>query len=175
VSNTSDRPREVALAQELLAAVAHSEVDWGWTYGTPWSRGNYHDFHATERVRAETIAQEPREAQLLPDGARPLRLGRPRLPGIQRDEEGDAMLIESALPDHSTTDVDRDRPPAVVGSVTEVALVLPSGERTAERGPWVLAGTDAEWRLPPVVIEAGTRLEVDVVLADPAQTGVILT
>jgi hypothetical protein len=175
VSNASDRPREVVLAQELLAAVGHSEVDWGWTYGTPWSRGNYHDFHATERIRAETIAQEPREAQLLPSGARPLRLGRARRPGIQRDEEGDAMLIESALPDHSTTDVARDRLPAVIGSVTEVALLAPSGERTAVRGPWVLAGADAEWRLPPVVIQAGTRLDIDVVLADPAQTGVILT
>jgi hypothetical protein len=175
VSNTSDRIRQVALAQELLAAVAHSEVDWGWTYGTPWSRGNYHDFHATERIRAETIAQEPREAQLLPADARPLRLGRPRPPGIQRDEDGDAMLIGSALPDHSTTDVDRDRLPAVIGSVSEVALVSPGGERTAVDGPWVLASDDAEWRLPPVVIEAGTRLDVDVVLADPAQTGVILT
>jgi hypothetical protein len=175
VSNTSDRIRQVALAQELLAAVAHSEVDWGWTYGTPWSRGNYHDFHATERIRAEAIAQEPREAQLLPADARPLRLGRPRPPGIQRDEDGDAMLIGSALPDHSTTDVDRDRLPAVIGSVSEVALVSPGGERTAVDGPWVLASDDAEWRLPPVVIEAGTRLDVDVVLADPAQTGVILT
>jgi hypothetical protein len=175
VSNASDRPRHVDLAQDLLAAVAHSEVDWGWTYGTPWSRGNYHDFHATERIRAETIAQEPREAQLLPTDARPLRLGRARLPGIQRDEDGDAMLIVSALPDHSTTDVARDRLPAVIGSVTEVALITPSGERTTVRGPFVLASDDAEWRLPPVVIEAGTRLDVDIVLADPGQTGVILT
>jgi hypothetical protein len=175
VSNASDRPREVAVAQDLLAAVAHSEVDWGWTYGTPWSRGNYHDFHATERIRAETIAQEPREAQLLPSGARLLRLGRARLPGIQRDEDGDAMLIESALPDHSTADVARDRLPSVIGSVTEVVLVSPSGERTAVPGPFVLGTADAEWRLPPVVIEAGTRLDVDVVLADPDQTGVILT
>ena len=175
VSNASDRPRQVSLTQELLAAVSHSEVDWGWTYGTPWSRGNYHDFHATERIRAETIAGEPREAQLHPDGARPIRLGRPRPPGIQRDEDGDAMLIESALPDHSTTDVARDRLPAVVGSVIEVAVVAPSGERTAVRGPWVLAGDDAEWRLPAVEIESGTQLDVDVVLADPAQTGVLLT
>jgi hypothetical protein len=144
VSNTSDRRREVAVVQELLAAVGHSEVDWGWTYATPWSRGNYHDFHATERIRAETIAQEPREAQLLPVEARPLRLGRPRLPGIQRDEDGDAMLIESALPDHSTSDVPRDRPPAVIGSVTAVAVVAPSGERTVLRGPWALASGDAE-------------------------------
>jgi len=175
VSNASDQPRQVALAQDLLAAVGHSEVDWGWTYGTPWSRGNYHDFHATERIRAETIAEEPREAQLLPAGARPLRLGRARLPGIQRDEDGDAMLIESALPDHSTTDVARDRQPAVIGSVTEVALTSPTGERTAVRGPYILASDDAEWRLPPVVIEAGARLDVDFVLADPTQTGVILT
>jgi len=175
VSNASDRPRHVDLAQDLQAAVGHSEVDWGWTYGTPWSRGNYHDFHATERIRAETIAQEPREAQLLPADARPLRLGRARLPGIQRDEDDGAMLIVSALPDHSTTDVARDRLPAVIGSVNEVALVSPSGVRTALRGPWVLASDDAEWRLPPAVIEAGTRLDVDVVLADPAQTGVILT
>ncbi|HXI80353.1 MAG TPA: hypothetical protein VNM34_05990 [Verrucomicrobiae bacterium] len=175
VSNASDQPRQVALAQDLLAAVGHSEVDWGWTYGTPWSRGNYHDFHATERIRAETIAEEPREAQLLPAGARPLRLGRARLPGIQRDEDGDAMLIESALPDHSTTDVARDRQPAVIGSVTEVALTSPTGERTGVRGPYILASDDAEWRLPPVVIEAGARLDVDFVLVDPTQTGVILT
>jgi hypothetical protein len=175
VSNSSARSRQVDLAQDLQAAVTHSEVDWGWTYGTPWSRGNYHDFHATERIRAETIAQEPREAQLRPVGARPLRLGRARLPGIQRDEDGDAMLIVSALPDHSTTDVARDRLPAVIGSVTEVGLVSPSGERTAVPGSFVLASDDAEWRLPPVVIEAGTRLDVDVVLADSAQTGVLVT
>jgi len=175
VSNTSDRVRQVDLAQDLQAAVAHSEVDWGWTYGTPWSRGNYHDFHATERIRAEAIAQEPRETQLLPTDARPLRLGRARLPGIQRDEDGDAMLIESALPDHSTTDVARDRMPAVLGSVAEVAVVSPSGKRTAVVGPYVLDSAEAEWRLPPVVIEGGMRLDVDVVLADPAQTGAILT
>jgi len=175
VLNPLDLPRQVTLAQDLLAAVAHSEVDWGWTYGTPWSRGNYHDFHATERIRTETIAQEPREAQLLPVGARPLRLGRARVPGIQRDEDGDAMLIESALPDHSTTDVARDRLPAVIGSVSEVVLVPPSGERTTMRGPYVLASDDAEWRLPLVVIEAGAQLDVDIDLADAAQTGVILT
>jgi hypothetical protein len=175
VSNASDRPRQVALSQDLFAAVAHSEVDWGWTYGTPWSRGNYHDFHATERIRAETTAQEPREAQLLPVGARPLRLGRPRLPGIQRDEDGDAMLIESALPDHSTADVARDRLPAVIGSVSEVALVSPTGERTVVCGPYVLASDDAEWRVSPVVIEAGTQVDITVVVADADQTGVILT
>jgi hypothetical protein len=174
VANPSERHRTIALAQELLAAVAHSEVDWGWTYGTPWSRGNYHDFHATERIRAETIAQMPREAQLHPDGHRPLRLGRARPPGIQRDEDGDAMLIESALPDHSTTDVARDRLPAVLALVTEVALVSASGERTAV-GPFVLDRHDAEVRLPAVVIEAGTALDVDVVLADANQTGVLLT
>jgi hypothetical protein len=79
------------------------------------------------------------------------------------------------LPDHSTTDVARDRLPAVIGSVTAVALVSPRGERAALPGPFVLASDDAEWRLPPALIEAGARLDVDIVLADPAQTGVILT
>ena len=175
VSNASKRPRALEVEQELLAAVAHSEVDWGWTYGTPWSRGQYHDFHATERVRAETVAQDPREAQLLPSGARPIRLGSPRPPGIQRDEDGDAMLIESALPDHSTPDVERNRPAAILGTVAEVRLVEPRGEAFSCGGPYVLDALDAECRLQPVRIAAGGSLDIDLVLADTDQTGVILT
>ena len=175
VTNASERARDVAVDQELLAAVAHSEVDWGWTYGTPWSSGHYHDFYATERIRGETIAQDPHEAQLLPVGPRPLRLGRPRVPGIQRDEDGQAMLIETALPDHSTPDVKRRRAPSIIGSVLEVVLTRPDGQRLVCEGPYVLGSTAAEWRLAPVSIEAGARLDADLDLADARQTGVIVT
>ena len=131
VTNMSDQPVRVVVEQELLCMVARSEVDWGWLYGNPWNSGHHHDFYATERIRSEVVADEPRQVQLLMPDARFVRLGRSRVPGIQRDEVSAPMLLESELPDHSTRDTGRVRKPGINGRVRDIRFVAESGETVA--------------------------------------------
>jgi hypothetical protein len=181
--NDGTEPRTVTLDQELLAPVAHSEVDWGWLYGTPWNAGHYHDYYATERIRREALEDAPRQAQLLPHDARVIRLGSPRLPGIQRDEDAEPMLMESALPDHSTSDSGRTRAPAVLGTVSGIEVTTADGDRQRVAGTHELRDAAAELRLDPVFLGAGATLAFDFEAAPAsgpaptveAQTGVILT
>jgi len=174
-TNETDAPQSIRLDQEVVASVAHSEVDWGWLYGTPWNAGHYHDYYATERVRSEALADEPEQRQLLPHDPRSIRLGRPRLPGIQRDEDDAPMLLDSALPSHFTGDVERVRPDAVVGEVSDLELVTPEGDRISFDGPHRILATDDEVRLAAVLLEVGTVLAFTFVAAEARPTGVILT
>jgi hypothetical protein len=171
VTNESDVTREVQLEQELLAPVAHSEVDWGWLYGTPWNAGHYHDYYATERLRSNVLASEPTEVQLLPHGDRFIRLGSPRLPGIQRDEDSAPMLLESELPDHSTSDSGRVRAPAVLATISGIR----ASDGTAIAGPFVLDAPHAEFRSETVSLPEGGTLTFVADLARSGQTGVLLT
>ncbi|GIH10367.1 hypothetical protein Rhe02_84340 [Rhizocola hellebori] len=163
VTNTSGQAVTVTVSQELLAPVAVSEVDWGWLYGTPWNDGHYHDFFATERTRAEVLATEPGRAHLFPPGRRWIRLGRPRNPGIQRDEDSSAMLLEAELPDHTSPDSGRVRPPAVLATIR-------FGEREFE-----LDHPEREHRLDPIALAVGETLSFDFSPAAPDQSGVLLT
>lgn len=175
LSNETDAARRVELEQELFAPIAHSEVDWGWLYGTPWNSGHYHDYYATERLRAETIADEPRQIQLVPHDARVLRLGSPRPPGIQRDEDDAAMLMESALPDHSTSDSGRVQAPSVRGVVRDIAVTGADGSRHGIDGVHVLASSRSEFRLEPATIAEGSTLGFELGLEETEQTGIIIT
>jgi hypothetical protein len=169
VTNETDDAAQVTLQQELLAPFAHSEVDWGWLYGTPWNAGHYHDFYATERLRAEALADEPRQVQLLPHDARPLRLGRPRVPGIQRDEDDEPMLMDSALPDHTAPDSLRVREHSAIATIGGLDL-----DNVAIEGTFALATPDSEVRLDAVFLREGSRLRLDVTV-EPGASGVLLT
>ncbi|MYS20994.1 hypothetical protein GA0115240_124315 [Streptomyces sp. DvalAA-14] len=190
--NDSADPVAVTVEQELLAMFARREVDWGWLYGTPWNAGHHHDFYATERLRAEVTADRPRQVQLLPHGERWIRLGSPRIPGIQRDEDSAPMLLESELPDHSTPDAGRVRAPGAPclvrrlvvvrgggtggaggpeGSEGSEGAVEPIGEPSAAYT--VRAGTDL--RVGTVALDAGDALGFEVRVDQAGAEGVIAT
>jgi hypothetical protein len=175
VTNETDAARTVAVDQELLAPIAHSEVDWGWLYGTPWNAGHYHDYYATERLRAEALADSPRQVQLLPHGRRWVRLGSPRLPGIQRDEDSAPMLLESELPDHSTSDSGRTRAPAVLARLRGITVTRSAGDVELIGMDYRLDSQDSEIRTASVALDDGGRLAFDVWPDRPGQTGVLLT
>jgi hypothetical protein len=170
VRNDGAAPRTVTLEQELRAPVAHSEVDWGWLYGTPWNSGHYHDYFATERLRASVLENDPGEVQLLPAGERIIRLGRPRVPGIQRHEDTAPMLMEFELPAHFAPDHGRVLPPAVIASIRAIAV---SG--SALPGVFVLDDPDSELQAGTAALRPGGSIGFDVRLAHSGQTGVLLT
>src|ERR1700691_1741682 len=78
---------------------AHTDTGWRWLYDVPWTGGNYHDFMTLERIRASVVTEQG-SAYLLGPGPRRLRLGKPRLPGIQRDADTEPMSLASELPRH---------------------------------------------------------------------------
>ncbi|NJP47262.1 LamG domain-containing protein [Actinacidiphila epipremni] len=175
--NAGDTALPVTVEQELLAMVARSTTDWGWLYGTPWNSGHHHDFYATERLRAEVLADRPRQVQTLPHGERWIRLGSPRIPGIQRDEDSAPMLLESELPDHSTPDSGRVRAPGAPCLVRALRVLRADG--TAEpvgdaAAAWtVRAGTDV--RAGTAALAAGDTLALEVRVDQPGATGVVAT
>jgi hypothetical protein len=175
--NDSAEPVRTVVEQELLAMFAHSEVDWGWLYGTPWNSGHHHDFYATERLRAEVTADRPRQVQFLPHGERWIRLGSPRIPGIQRDEDSAPMLLESELPDHSAPDSGRVRAPGAPCLVRRLAVERADGVRAAvgdgAAAYTVRAGTDL--RVGPVALGAGDALQMEVRVDLPGVSGVVAT
>ncbi|MFE4175555.1 hypothetical protein ACFRR7_26540 [Streptomyces sp. NPDC056909] len=186
--NTTSGPVTAAVEQELLAPFAHSEVDWGWLYGSPWNDGHHHDYFTTERIRDEAVADRPRQVQFLPVGERWIRLGSPRVPGIQRDEDSEPMLLESELPDHSTPDSGRVRAPGAACRVREVAVrragtggtggtepVGGAGEHTGEDAPEYVVRPDTDLRIGTVGLGNGDVLLFSVRTDTPGQTGVIIT
>ncbi|MEV4509927.1 laminin G domain-containing protein [Dactylosporangium sp. NPDC049525] len=173
--NRSAEPVTVTVEQELHAPIADSPVDWGWLYGTPWSAGHHHDYYTTERIRAEVLAWVPRHVHLLATDPRWLRLGSPRIPGIQRDEDTAPMLLESELPDHSTSDSGRTRAPSALGTVRGVTVLPDSGTPVVVDGEFELTDPATERRLEPVALGPDTVLRLEFRPAADGQTGVVLT
>ncbi|KAB7598122.1 hypothetical protein ET532_011815, partial [Verminephrobacter sp. Larva24] len=177
VQNNSAQPQSVVLEQELLAMMAQSTVDWGWTYGTPWNHGHHHDFYTTERIRAAVTAEHPTQVNVVAEDARWIRLGSPRLPGIQRDEDDEPMLLETELPDHSTSDSGRVRAPGVTALVRNIIARSGVGE-TIYLSPTpdeIPVTRDTDLRLRRVQLGEGGILSLAVRLSNPGQTGVIVT
>ncbi|MFD5030800.1 laminin G domain-containing protein [Streptomyces sp. NPDC058405] len=174
--NASAAPVTAVVEQELLAPFAHSEVDWGWLYGSPWNDGHYHDYFTTERLRDEATADRPRQVQFLPIGERWVRLGSPRIPGIQRDEDSEPMLLESELPDHSTPDSGRVRAPGAACRVREISVRRATGEAVAigEAAEHTVR-PDTDLRIGTVRLGDGDVLRFDVRADEPDRTGVVLT
>lgn len=176
-TNSGQQAARFTVEQELVAMAGTSEVGWGWLYETPWNTGSFHDFYATERIRAEVTSDRPRQVQLLMQDARWIRLGRPRVPGIQRDEESGPMLLESELPDHSSPDARRERLPGFSGAVRLLQVVRANGAVTSIGTPGAsfLVSPESEERVAVVALDEGSTVLLDVRLDGPAPSGVILT
>ncbi|PJJ61898.1 hypothetical protein [Compostimonas suwonensis] len=177
VENTSEQTRVVEVEQELISLVATSEVDWGWLYGTPWNAGHYHDFYATERLRGAVLGGEGTQVQLRQDGERWVRLGSPRIPGIQRDEDSEPMLLEHELPDHSTSDSGRVRASGAAARIRGLAVVDADGGTVAVGDAQAVhpIGPDTDIRAGRTELPFDSILVFEVELADGGADGVVLT
>jgi hypothetical protein len=172
ITNVSAEPRTYALSQQLLAAVAHSETGWGWLYDLPWNGGDFYDYFTTERVRSS--AQEQR-GYLSGPGSRRLRLGRARIPGIQRDEDSAPMLLEYELPSHFSTDKVAPSRDAARGTVRRLRVV-----EADQRVSYAFAGPVHLEPATEVSLEAfeltdGSRLSFDYRPSGLSRDGIILT
>ncbi|HEY3607290.1 MAG TPA: hypothetical protein VGL06_07300 [Pseudonocardiaceae bacterium] len=166
VTNTTDHAVSHLLSQDLFAMVAHTETGWGWLYDVPWTADNYHDFMTLERIRASTRDDSP---YLLGPGPRRLRLGRPRLPGIQRDADTDAMSLAYELPRHVSTDTVYPYRDGAVATVRR----LRHGDQFAA-AEFVL-GRSSEVVLDSFELRAGEVVELELRLDEADQTGIVLT
>ncbi|AWS40659.1 laminin G domain-containing protein [Streptosporangium sp. 'caverna'] len=127
VTNERAVPWTCTVSQDLFAMMSHSEVGWGWLYDVPWTEGDYHDFVTLERIRDTTRARSEHLPYLLGAGPRRMRLGRPRVPGIQRDEADAAMLLEYELPSHFSQDKVLPRHDAAGGTIRGIRCLPASG------------------------------------------------
>ncbi|MGW7425651.1 hypothetical protein ACWGJB_37430 [Streptomyces sp. NPDC054813] len=174
VTNESNRTRAVELAQDLFAMVAHSEVGYGWLYDGPWNHGMHHDFMALERIRATTGGGEPH--YLLSPAPRRLRLGRPRVPGIQRDEEHGPMLLDDALPAHVSDDKEPEPRVGVAGAVRGLRVAGVDGEVIPRVADEPIALTpDGETALEPFALSPGLTIDFALRLDTAEQSGTVLT
>lgn len=174
--NTGAEPVEHTVAQELFAPVAHTETGWGWLYDVPWSAGNHHDFMTLERVRAATHAGHTGDPYLLGRGPRVMRLGRPRLPGIQRDADTGVMDLSFELPRHVSTDTVYPHRSAAPVTLRALRATDPDGTaRLAYDGPVRLASDDTEIALDAYELTAGQRVRLELRAEAAGGTGVVLT
>jgi hypothetical protein len=175
LTNHSAGPVSCTLSQDLFAMVAHTDTGWGWLYDVPWTAGNYHDFMTLERIRASVLA-EPAGSFLLGPGLRKLRLGKPRLPGIQRDSGREPMSLTYELPRHVSQDTIYPYRHGARATVRDV--------RSRDRGqdvPTLLATAEialqpsSEVSLGAFELRAGQVLELGLRLDDIDHDGVVLT
>jgi hypothetical protein len=175
VTNNSDEPLDCSVSQDLFAMVAHTDTGWGWLYDVPWTAGNHHDFMTLERIRA-SVTTERGHAYLLGPGPRRLRLGRPRLPGIQRDADTEPMSLAYELPRHVSQDTVypyRDAAAATVRNIhcrdagTDKPILLASAEIALHRASEVTLGT--------FELRAGQVIELELRVDALDHGGVVLT
>jgi hypothetical protein len=177
VANDTGDPVEVTVSQDLFAMVTHTDTGWGWLYDVPWNAGNYHDFMTLERIRS-AVTDTPAPGHLLGRGRRTLRLGKPRLPGIQRDTGSEAMSLDYELPRHVSTDtvypyrhgaavtVRNLRCQNTLTGIGGTILDVPA-EISLEPGGEVPVGT---FELRP-----GQLIELELRLEASGQSGIVLT
>jgi hypothetical protein len=175
VTNDTDLPLECEVSQDLFAMVGHTDTGWGWLYDVPWTVGNYHDFMTLERIRASVNA-EPAQAYLLGPGPRRLRLGKPRLPGIQRDGDTEPMSLAYELPRHVSRETVypyRDGAAATVRNIqcrdagARKPILVASAEIALHPASEVTLGT---FELRP-----GRVIELELRIDAPDHGGVVLT
>ncbi|MEV7391618.1 hypothetical protein [Streptomyces sp. NPDC091215] len=173
VTNESSEARTVEVAQDLFAMAAHAEVGYGWLYDGPWNHGMHHDFMALERIRATTGGGE--QHYLLSPAPRRLRLGKPRVPGIQRDEDHGPMLLDDALPAHVSHDKEPERRVGVAGSVRGLRVATADGGVLVRAdGPIVLT-PDGESGLDTFALSPGLGIGFELRLDTTGQSGTVLT
>ncbi|MGH3212029.1 MAG: hypothetical protein ACRDNO_30145 [Trebonia sp.] len=175
VTNNTGEPADAILSQDLYAMVTQTDTGWGWLYDVPWTAGNYHDFMTLERIRSG-VGTEPASAYLLGPGPRRLRLGKPRLPGIQRDADTEPMSLAYELPRHVSKDTVypyRDAAAATVRNIrwrnagTDKPILVASAEIALHQSSEVTLGT--------FELRAGQLVQLELRLDDLDQAGVIFT
>jgi hypothetical protein len=178
VVNDTDAPLETTLTQDLFAMVAHTETGWGWLYDVPWTDGNHHDFMSIERIRATTRADGERRPYLLGPGARLLRLGKPRLPGIQRDADTEIMSLSYELPRHVSQDTVYPHRHGVHATVRRIRC-RPADRRSApailDLPDEITIHPERETATAAFELRAGHVFELDLRIETPGQTGIVLT
>ncbi|MET9381735.1 hypothetical protein ABZY09_11740 [Streptomyces sp. NPDC002928] len=173
VTNESSEARTVELAQDLFAMVAHSEVGYGWLYDGPWNHGMHHDFMALERIRATTGGGE--RHYLLSPAPRRLRLGKPRIPGIQRDEDHGPMLLDDALPAHVSHDKEPQPRVGVPGTVRGLRVEGADGEVILRADEPIALTPDGETTLDPFALSPGLTIGFELRLDAAGRSGTVLT
>ena len=175
VTNDTGGPVDCTVSQDLFAMVAHTGTGWGWLYDVPWTGGNYHDFMTLERIRSSVIG-EPTSAYLLGSGPRRLRLGKPRLPGIQRDADTEPMSLAYELPRHVSQDTVYPHGNGAAATVRNIRCGVSGADR-----PILVASADIALRPSTEVVlgtfelRAGQLLELELRLDAPDQDGIVLT
>lgn len=167
VTNTGSEPVHTEVSQDLFAMVAHTEIGWGWLYDVPWTADNYHDFMTLERIRASTRSDTP---YLLGPGLRRLRLGKPRLPGIQRDSATEVMSLAYELPRHVSPDTVY---PHTRGARATVRAIRWASQTVTE-GEFTLT-PDGEVALDTCDLVAGSTVSFELRPDAVDDTGVVLT
>jgi hypothetical protein len=174
VTNNSAGPVECTLSQDLFAMVTGTDTGWGWLYDVPWTAGNYHDFMTLERIRVTSEERSP--AYLLGRGPRRLRLGKPRLPGIQRDADTEPMSLAYELPRHVSQDTvypHRDSAAVTVRNIRchdagrEEPILVASAEIALQAASEVTLGT--------FELRAGQLIELELRVDASDQSGIVLT
>jgi len=175
VTNHSAGPVSCTLSQDLFAMVAHSDTGWGWLYDVPWTAGNYHDFMTLERIRS-TVASGPAPSYQLGPGPRKLRLGKPRLPGIQRDSGSEPMSLAYELPRHVSEDTVYPYRTSARATVRDIRC-----RQLGQGVPVLFASADialqpsSEVTMGAFELAAGQVLELGLRIDDIDQDGVVLT
>ncbi|MFB7224322.1 hypothetical protein [Streptomyces sp. NPDC056227] len=173
VTNEGREARTVELAQDLYAMVAHTEVGFGWLYDVPWNHGNHHDFMALERIRAATAGS--RDSFMLSPAARVLRFGKPRVPGIQRDEDPGPMVMNDELPPHFSPDKEPEPRVGVTGAVRAVEVVAAAGDVILRSTEPIGLTAEGEDKLGSFAAAAGQTISFELRLDAADQSGTVLT
>ncbi|MEY9835745.1 hypothetical protein [Streptacidiphilus sp. EB103A] len=171
-TNEGPEARTVELSQDLYARVAHTEVGYGWLYDVPWNHGDHHDFMALERIRATTGGGGA--SYLLSPAPRRLRLGRPRIPGIQRDEDHGPMLLDDALPSHFSHDKEPEPRTGVDAAVRALRVESADGGLVLDIDGPVTLTRDGEATFDALVLAPGTEIGFDLRLDAAGQSGTVL-
>jgi hypothetical protein len=175
VTNHSAGPVSCTLSQDLFAMVAHSDTGWGWLYDVPWTAGNYHDFMTLERIRS-TVATGPMPSYQLGPGLRKLRLGKPRLPGIQRDSGSEPMSLAYELPRHVSQDTVYPYRTSACATVRDIRCrIRGQGVPALFASAEIALQPSSEVTLGAFELEAGQVLELGLRLDDLDRDGVVLT
>lgn len=173
VTNETGEARTVELSQDLFAMVAYSEVGYGWLYDGPWNHGQYHDFMALERIRATTGGRA--KSSLLSPASRRLRLGKPRIPGIQRDEDHGPMLLDDALPAHVSHDKEPQPRIGVAATVRGLRVEAADGGVILRADEAIALAPDDEANLDAFALAPGLTIAFELRLDATGQSGTVLT
>jgi hypothetical protein len=175
VTNNTGDVIGATLSQDLYAMVTWTDTGWGWLYDVPWTAGNHHDFMTLERIRSG-VDREPASAYLLGPGPRRLRLGKPRLPGIQRDADTEPMSLAYELPRHVSQDTVYPYGNAAAATVRNIRC------RNAGTGKPILVASaeialhqSSEVTLGTFELQAGQLVQLELRLDELDQGGVIFT